>query len=478
MPRRLLEGGLVLVDTPGVGGLGSAHAAASLAAIAMADAVLVVTDAAQELTRSELDFIQHAHRLCPSVALVITKTDFYPAWRKIRDLDAYHLRGLPNVPILTVSSTLRGLAVKTNDAKLNAESGFPELVRFVTTTVGGGAARQVSLRAMAEVGSVSDQIIGQFESERAALADPQAAQRVIDELNETKARVEHLKSSAAKWSQTLNDGIADLTSDIDHDMRHRIRVVLQEADDSLDDIDPADMWPQMESWLQQRLSAELLENYLQLRERADALSMEVAEHFREASGRIYEAMTVYNPTRLVADTPVAHKIELDKMKVGKQAAVAFKSAYGGVLMFTMLGALTGIALGPLSLGIGLVMGHKGLRDEKKRQLQQRRQQARNAVRRYCDEVSFVMGKDSRDTLRRVQRELRDHYSEIAESLGKSNSEALAAANEAARRTEAQRESRLRDIEAELGRLRQLKQRAESVAAQATTAGAPATGGQR
>ena len=72
--------------------------------------------------------------------MVITKTDFYPAWRKIRDLDAYHLRGLPGIPILTVSSTLRGLAVKSNDAKVNAESGFPDLVRFVTTTVGGGAA--------------------------------------------------------------------------------------------------------------------------------------------------------------------------------------------------------------------------------------------------------------------------------------------------------------------------------------------------
>src|SRR5215475_6039684 len=44
LPRQLLAGGLVLVDTPGVGGLGSAHAAASLAAIAAADAVIFVTD--------------------------------------------------------------------------------------------------------------------------------------------------------------------------------------------------------------------------------------------------------------------------------------------------------------------------------------------------------------------------------------------------------------------------------------------------
>jgi hypothetical protein len=329
--------------------------------------------------------------------------------------------------------------------------------------VAGGAARQIVTRAMADVVAISDQIIAQFETERAALADPQRAQRVVDDLNVTKARVDHLKSTAAKWSQTLSDGVADLSSDIDHDLRRRIRIVLQEADDSLDETDPADVWPQMESWLQSRVSYELLANYTMLRERADELSGEVGEHFRAASGQILEQLSVYNPTPLVSETPVEHKIELDKMKAGKQAMVALKSAYGGVLMFTMLGAMTGIALGPLSLGIGLVMGHKGLRDEKKRQLNQRRQQARNAVRRYCDEVSFVMGKDSRDTLRRIQRELRDHYSAIAESLGRSNTEALAAANEAVKRTQAERESRLRDLDAELGRLRQLKQRAEQVA---------------
>jgi GTPase Era involved in 16S rRNA processing len=464
LPRRLLNGGLVVVDTPGVGGLGSAHAAATLAAIAMADAVVFVSDASQELTRTELDFLQQARRMCRTVICVLTKTDFYPAWRKIRDLDQGHLRAVADMPVLTVSSSLRAMAVKANDATLNTESGFADLVKFVTDQVAGGAARQIVMRAMAEVTAISDQIIAQFETEKAALSDPQRAQRVVDDLNVTKARVDHLKSTAAKWSQTLSDGVADLSSDIDHDLRRRIRIVLQEADDSLDETDPADVWPQMESWLQSRVSYELLANYTMLRERADELSAEVGEHFRAASGQILEQLSVYNPTPLVSETPVEHKIELEKMKAGKQAMVALKSAYGGVLMFTMLGAMTGIALGPLSLGIGLVMGHKGLRDEKKRQLNQRRQQARNAVRRYCDEVSFVMGKDSRDTLRRIQRELRDHYSQIAESLSRSNAEALTAANEAVSRTQAERESRLRDLEAELGRLRQLKQRAEHVAA--------------
>jgi ribosomal protein L29 len=151
------------------------------------------------------------------------------------------------------------------------------------------------------------------------------------------------------------------------------------------------------------------------------------------------------------------------MKAGKQAMVALKSAYGGVLMFTMLGALTGIVLGPLAIGIGLVMGHKGLRDEKKRQLAQRRQQAKNAVRRYCDEVLFVMGKDSRDTLRRIQRQLRDHYSSLAEELNRSNNEAINAANDAAKRTQSEREKRLTNLNSELTRLRQLRTMALALA---------------
>jgi hypothetical protein len=110
------------------------------------------------------------------------------------------------------------------------------------------------------------------------------------------------------------------------------------------------------------------------------------------------------------------------------------------------------------------MGHKGLRDEKKRQLQQRRTQARNAIRRYCDEVSFVMGKDSRDTLRRVQRQLRDHYSSLAEELARSNVEAIQAAAEAATRSQAERDTRLRDIDAELGRLEQVRSLAKGVSA--------------
>jgi hypothetical protein len=462
IPRKILAGGLVLVDTPGVGGLSSPYAAASLAAVSMADAVIFVTGAAQELTRSEVDFLQRARSLCPVVICVLTKTDFYPAWRRVRDLNEQHLTAHCPVPLMSVSSTLRSRAVKGNDTGLNAESGYTHLVKFLNDQVGGSAADRLATDAAAEVIALCDQLDDHFAAERTALADPEAAERVVRELTDAKARVDALKSAAAKWNQTLGDGVTDLTSDIDHDLRTRIRSIIAEADTTIEGSDPADTWPEMEPWLRSRVAAELLDNYDLLRRRAGELSDRVGVHFLEASSALTTRPAVPDPTPLATVADFQHKIDLKRMRLTKQAMVALKNAYGGALMFIILGSLVGVSLGPIGIGIGLVMGHRGLREEKKRQVQRRRAEARNAIRRYCDEVIFAASKDSRDTLRRVQRQLRDHYAGLADELNRSNARALASASDAAKRGQLDRQTRLKDVEAELARVRQLRQRALEV----------------
>src|SRR5262245_33625669 len=104
VPRAVLKGGLVLVDTPGVGGLNSVHGAATRSALATADAVLFVTDAAQELTAPEVDFLQQAADVCPTVACVLTKTDLYPEWRRMWEANRRHLK---DIPLFPVSSSMR-----------------------------------------------------------------------------------------------------------------------------------------------------------------------------------------------------------------------------------------------------------------------------------------------------------------------------------------------------------------------------------
>ena len=91
LPRRFLRAGLCLIDTPGVGGLDSAHGIITLGALDLADGMLFVTDASQELTAPELDFLQQALQRCPRAACVVTKTDLYPEWRRIVEINKGHL---------------------------------------------------------------------------------------------------------------------------------------------------------------------------------------------------------------------------------------------------------------------------------------------------------------------------------------------------------------------------------------------------
>jgi Ni,Fe-hydrogenase III large subunit len=86
------------------------------------------------------------------------------------------------------------------------------------------------------------------------------------------------------------------------------------------------------------------------------------------------------------------------------------------------------------------------------------------VRKHIDEVTFQVGKDSRDMLRRTQRQLRDHFSALAEEVSTSISASVNAAQSAVKTTTAEREKRIRDLKAELGRIESLAERARALVA--------------
>ncbi len=55
-----------------------------------------------------------------------------------------------------------------------------------------------------------------------------------------------------------------------------------------------------------------------------------------------------------------------------------------------------------------------------------RNEAKMNVRRFVDDVSFVVNKESRDRLKGIQRQLRDHYRGIANQTTRSLNESLQA----------------------------------------------------
>ena len=460
--RPLLSSGLMLVDTPGVGGLGSIQNAAALSTLPQSHAVLFVSDASQELTAAELRFLSTVQDLCPTVVMILSKIDLYPHWEQIRRLDLAHLeRRRIAIEVLPLSSEVRRRAARTSDQEMNNESGFPPLVSRL------GA-------VMAHVLSAVDQLEIIARARRAALIDPEAADALIGELTTAKQRADALRERSAKWQQLLQDGFSDIASDIDFDLRERSRTVLHEAEATISEGDPAKNWEEFEAWLRQRLAAEALENYAIFVRRAKEIAATVSEHFAVAEADVIRVREVAAPVELIG------RFAVDSKFVGRKAKgaglAAFQKAYSGLLMFTMLTHLAALAIpAPFGLVGAVLMGRTGLMDERRRRLEQRRGEAKAAVRRFVDDFNLQVGKDSRDAVRHVQRELRSACADRVSELQRSASEALAAAQASVADTKAAGAQRER-IDSDLVTLASLRARMDDLAAHRQRTETPPTPG--
>lgn len=480
IPRKMLADGLVVMDTPGVGGLGSAHSAATVGALPMADAIVFVSDASQEYTAPELEFLQTARRMCPNVVCVQTKVDFYPAWRKIRDLNVEHLRryGLES-RLICVSSALRIHALSNNDRELNRESGFPELVDYLQNDIAANAEKLMVRNAASDVVAVTGLLASQFQSEKQALEAPEGSAEVLADLDQLKAKANRLKTGMSKWGQTLSDGIVDLQTDLDHDLRGRIRQITKEADDAIEQSDPADTWEEFQPWLMRRVAAEVGHSYALLHGRSQELAGRVAENFGDDGDEFSVHLEIGAPGELIAEIDTNTEINTKKMRLGESVLSGMRGGYGGVLMFGMLsGAVAGIGiLNPFAAVAGVFMGRKSVKEQKQQQLTLRRSQAKQAHRKYTDEVGFVVTKDARDTLRRAQRQIRDYFTARAEELHRSTTDALQAAQKAAKSDQSTRQQRLKDVAAELDRIGALRKRALALSPDLVAAAPDAAGDQ-
>ena len=468
IPRQLLTGGLALVDTPGVGGLGSVHTASTVAELPTADAVLLVSDASQEYSEPEMNFLRKAMKLCPNVAAVLTKTDLYPEWRRIADLDRGHLAAAGvEAELLPVSSSLRLHATRTEDTELNAESGFPELIAFLRHRV-VGQATQLSKRGVShDVLSVTEQLVMVLRAELDAQQDPDRAQALIGELEAARQRAEGLRQRSARWQQTLTDGVQDLNSDIDHDLRDRTRHIVREAEDAINEADPGKVWEQFSDWLYQQVSQAVADNFVWTTQRARWPAERVAEHFAESSEDLLPEIVLGDATTALERAVELDEVDSGRTGIGSKLLVGVRGSYGGLLMVGLLTGLAGMALfNPISIGAGVLLGAKTLKEDRDARLKRRQAEAIVAVRQYVDDVIFQVGKDSKDKLRVVQRTLRDHFTALAEEMSRSINDSVQAAQRAAKTDSTDRDRRIRELKRTIEEIATLRKRAAALVSDA------------
>jgi hypothetical protein len=470
VPSPLLKQGLVVVDTPGMGGLGAGHAAATLAFLPFADGLIFVSDASAELSAPEVDFLRRATELCPTVMFALTKIDLYPQWERIAELDRGHLeRHALRVPMVAVSSVVRAAALARKDRELNERSRFPNLVKELGDQVVAPAKAGAAARSANEARSIAAMVRTGLEAEKSALGDASATKDAIARLEAAKQRLEFLRGPGARWSTIVSDRTADLSNNVMFEFRAAMRTISRNMDEVVEGLTKGDAWDDMVHDLQADVADEVANAFVALEDGRLAIRDEVVATLGDEDLNVDLGPGSGTSSFDVSELWQGKALDVGqtgKKRVLDRGLTGIRGAQGGVMMFGMLGQFLPAAAGallatnPVLLGIGALFGTMGLADDRKRKVQMRRQTARGQVRQFLDDVQFEVTNQLSSVVRDVQRELRDEFTARLGELQRTYTDAAKRAQEDAQKGQGERAQRggeldqsivaLRKVEAALG----------------------------
>ena len=470
LPHPLLERGVTLVDTPGIGGLNAAHAAATLAFLPVADALIFVTDASAELTRPELEFLASAVDAGPIVLVVLTKIDMYPHWRRILAIDEQRLRDIElGVRPFAVSASLVAGARDRDDAILERDSGFAALTETILGDVTRRARTATVEAAFREIRTALDQLREPLVLERQAVERPDAAARLATDLADVQNRLAALGAAGSHWSVRLDDEFAALRAQVAFTFAGRMRQILRDAQDEIEQIDPGRAWNEASGRIQQQVAGAVRAAFLETTEGAAwiqvGISRLLADEERtwtdDGEPISFDATSLWQEGQAFGGT----------LRSGVIAGFGLLAgATVGVEMLGMLGALLGTALvGPALLGAALFFGGKEVAGERRRQLTDRRQQARTFVGQFAEDVRFEVDGRLATLSGQLQRDMRVRFGERIGELARTYRETAAAIEATMARSGSERDERLRELSRQLGPLEELAARTDALAASAIEA---------
>ena len=449
LPVDWLSGGFELVDMPGYGGLDATAGARILAELRSAQAVLFVSDASQELTAPELDFLRLATENCSNVTCVLSKIDNYVDWRLIRDLDTRHLqRAALDVPIVPVSALLHLTATRRERAEFDEESGITDLVRLVSTSIADEVEQRQMLESSIDIDGTLNQLRGVLLSETGAL-DPQRNAEVVAELKSTLRNVAGLRLDSAGWHRFLRDGVDDLRVSTLDELEAQMHELTTEAESVIAANDPTIIWDEFQSWLRARATKSVSDIYVNVANDVRTLEARLLEQLAHAEAEALEFESGLS-------SPFMGSLRLDMVNPDnfedKATNVAIESTWSAAEpLLGVAGFIPG--LGPVSLAVaavaGLVFGRRALRERRARALEGRREQARDHLREYVDEVQRLVAKSIERYSSHLYRGIRDHVLTRTDQLERSVEDALRGAQDAASRSDADRAVRIEQLRTEI-----------------------------
>ncbi|MFE9580234.1 dynamin family protein [Nocardia sp. NPDC006044] len=461
-PSSLLADGVVVMDAPGTRGADNT----TTSMIAAADAVLYVTNASTELTVDQIAYLQRIQQICPTVICVLNKIDQFSHWSHTqqRNRELLDAAGL-GFAVAPVSAELHRQAGLTGNYQRDIESGVPQLIDHLRDYVVARADSVALEAAVQDIRLVSDHLGLTLRNEVESLRDPRMRAEITDKLVRARDDAEQQRQRTSNWQVTLVDGSTELMADIEHDLRHRLRSLVRDAEAEIMQHDPARRWKEFGTDLDARICEAVEENFVMAHYRSVELSEQVASKFlADNRAAPLPNMRLENPGEVLEQVQSLEPLESAKARVGQQFLSALRGSYGGILMVGLVTSILKMSLvNWYSIGAGVLLGINALWDERKNLKARRRAEAKVAVARLMDDVIFQVSKESRNRLRAMQRVLRDHFTEIAGDNAKQADEALRLAESAYQKYGDHSGDRIKQVDGQLGKLRGLREQADSLA---------------
>jgi hypothetical protein len=451
---------IVLVDTPGVGGLEAGHTDLTLAALDRADALCFVVDPGGPLTAPELRFLERAARRIASVVFVLTKIDLYPGWQQVLDDDraliARHAPRFADSPWIPTSAALASDAIAAAGAgdageadALRVRSGLDRLQDVLEGDLAAGVERlRVENRLQAAASAVTALAITEQQRVRAATGDP----RLLDELEAAEAAVAALARDDATWADDLQRGFADAATTLQRAFQRGLRDARHGLDDSV------------QTWQASGLETFTAEVDAVLRAQWVALDEQRQRLTATLTAQLARQLADDGFDGLAAELPYPDRLvnlpALRQRPAVEQTAAEYLPVIGSGMLARTLGVqlMPALFAGPLGLligaGLGLLVNTKR---KERQQLAEAKIDASRYVARMFEEAGAEMSNGLRDAIADDQRRVKDHVAGLLRRRRDELERQVAAAREAVDADQAAQSAIRTDAQARIARLKELAQ---------------------
>jgi GTPase Era involved in 16S rRNA processing len=214
-PNPVLQKGMCVIDTPGVGSLRSMHTEVTYRMLEEADVVLFISDAGSQINKEEVKFLNDVKRKCDNFIFVLTKIDANAEYDEMMEQNRKTIHqetgiSYDKINYIPVSAQNYLTAQSTGNKLFASISNFQALKNAINIMVATKRLELIISPSLAKVEGVLRNLNTELDIRMAAAGGEETEEKLHSlerQLNEITAKRTQLMQDKSIWMQSLRSEI-------------------------------------------------------------------------------------------------------------------------------------------------------------------------------------------------------------------------------------------------------------------------------